>query len=43
VEANLVKGLEENYASLGQHWPDNRYVVISLSATTVKTPRPKRK
>jgi hypothetical protein len=80
VQANLVKGLEDNYASLGQHWPDNRYVVISLSfdaqgqdkpapwiedwwcvydlktgafsvppafaehnATTLQTPRPKRK
>jgi hypothetical protein len=31
VQANLVKGLEDNYAWLGQHWPDNRYVVISLS------------
>lgn len=25
------KGMEENYAWLGQHWPDSRYVVISLS------------
>jgi hypothetical protein len=27
----LVKGMEENYTSMGQHWPDSRYVVISLS------------
>jgi hypothetical protein len=27
----LVKGMEENYAGMGQHWPDSRYVVISLS------------
>jgi hypothetical protein len=27
----LVKGMEENYAWLGQHWPDSRYIVISLS------------
>jgi hypothetical protein len=27
----LVKGMEENYAWMGQHWPDSRYVVISLS------------
>jgi hypothetical protein len=27
----LVKGMEENYAWLGQHWPDSRYVVISPS------------
>jgi hypothetical protein len=31
VEAGLIKGLEDNYAWLGQHWPDSRYVVISLS------------
>jgi hypothetical protein len=27
----LVKGMEENYAWIGEHWPDSRYVVISLS------------
>src|SRR5260221_630228 len=27
----LVKGMEENYAWMGQHWPDSRYVVISPS------------
>jgi hypothetical protein len=27
----LIKGMEENYAWMGQHWPDSRYVVISLS------------
>ena len=27
----LIKGIEENYAWMGQHWPDSRYVVISLS------------
>jgi hypothetical protein len=27
----LVKGMEENYTWMGQHWPDSRYVVISLS------------
>ena len=27
----LVKGTEENYAWMGQHWPDSRYIVISLS------------
>ena len=31
VQANLLKGMEDNYAWLGQHWPDSRYVVISLS------------
>ncbi len=27
----LVKGIEENYAWMGKHWPDSRYIVISLS------------
>ena len=27
----LVKGMEENYDWMEQHWPDSRYVVISLS------------
>jgi hypothetical protein len=27
----LVKGMEEDYAWMGQHWPDSRYVVVSLS------------
>ena len=31
MQANLPKGMEENYEWLGQHWPDSRYVVISLS------------
>lgn len=29
--ADLLKGVEENYAWLGQKWPDSRYVVITLS------------
>jgi hypothetical protein len=29
--AVLVKGLEENYGWLGEHWPDSRYLVLSLS------------
>jgi len=28
---NLIKWMEENCAWTGQHWPDSRYVVISLS------------
>ena len=28
---HLVKGMEENYAWMGKHWPDSRYVVLSLS------------
>jgi hypothetical protein len=38
----LVKGMEENYAWMGEHWPDSRYVVISLSfdmqGEEIKTP-----
>jgi hypothetical protein len=38
----LVKGMEENYAWLGQHWPDSRYIVIGLSfdmqGEEIKTP-----
>jgi hypothetical protein len=38
----LVKGMEENYAWMGQHWPDSRYVVVSLSfdmqGEEIKTP-----
>jgi hypothetical protein len=29
--AGLIKGMEDNYAGLGQHWPDSRYLVIGLS------------
>jgi hypothetical protein len=31
---NLVKGMEENYAWMGLHWPDSRYIMISLSFDT---------
>src|SRR5713226_3564766 len=31
VQAGLIKGLENNYAWMGQHWPDSHYLVISLS------------
>jgi hypothetical protein len=29
-ETILVKGMDDNYASLGEHWPDSRYIVIDL-------------
>jgi hypothetical protein len=29
--AGLVKGMDENYAWMDEHWSDSRYVVISLS------------
>ena len=31
IEASLVEGTDDNYRSLGQDWPDSRYLVISLS------------
>jgi hypothetical protein len=31
IEADLVKGTDDNYRSLGQDWPDSRYLVIALS------------
>jgi hypothetical protein len=31
-EVNLVKGLDTNYAWMGEHWPDSRYIVIGLGS-----------
>ena len=31
AQVHLVKGMEENYAWIGMHWPGSRHVVISLS------------
>ena len=31
AQVHLLKGLEENYAWLGQNWPDSRHLVLSLS------------
>jgi hypothetical protein len=36
----LVKGMEENYAWLGRHRPDSRYIVISLSFDTQGEEKP---
>ena len=36
--AGLVKGMEENYAWMGQHWPGSRYIVISLSFEGCSSP-----
>jgi hypothetical protein len=38
--ADLLKGMEENYAWLGQKWPDSRYVVITLSFDIQGNERP---
>jgi hypothetical protein len=34
AQVNLVQGLQENYAGMGEHWPDSRYIIISLSFDT---------
>lgn len=39
ISANLVKGTEEAYRWLGVRWPDNRYIVISLSGEFDKHPK----
>ena len=39
ISANLVKGTEEAYRDLGVKWPDNRYLVISLSGEMDKHPK----
>ncbi|MCP3396059.1 hypothetical protein [Bradyrhizobium sp. CCGB20] len=39
ISANLVKGTEEAYRGLGVTWPDNRYLVISLSGEMDKHPK----
>ena len=31
VEQYAESGMDENYAWLGEHWPDSRRVVVSLS------------
>jgi hypothetical protein len=31
-ETILVRGLDNNYASMGEHWPDSRYIVVGLSS-----------
>ena len=36
----LVKEMEENCTWLGQHWPDSRYIVISLSFDTQGEEKP---
>ena len=32
--ADLVGGVENNYKALGENWPNNRYIVVSLSGDT---------
>jgi hypothetical protein len=35
--AGLVKGVDDNYHSMGENWPDNRYIVVSLSGSVLPT------
>jgi hypothetical protein len=35
--AGLVKGVDDNYHAMGENWPDNRYIVISLSGSVLPT------
>ncbi|MEI5617501.1 hypothetical protein WB403_51300, partial [Streptomyces brasiliscabiei] len=39
LSANLVKGTEQAYRELGASWPDNRYLVISLSGEMDRKPK----
>ena len=34
MSVNLVKGLDEDYRSLGVDWPKNRYIVVALYGET---------
>jgi hypothetical protein len=36
IEAGLVKGTDDNYRSMGEKWPDSRYLVISLSGEVLR-------
>jgi hypothetical protein len=39
--ASLLDGFEENYRSLGVHWPANRYILITLSGDAdIKSRKP---
>ena len=31
AQVHLLKGMDDNYAWLGQHWPDSRYLVVSVT------------
>lgn len=39
ISANLMKGTEEAYRWLGVNWPNNRYLLISLSGEMDKHPK----
>ena len=31
IDADLVKGIDDNYHQMGENWPDSRYLIITLS------------
>src|SRR4029453_1868027 len=31
LQVHLVQGMDDNYAGMGKHWPDSRYIVLTLS------------
>jgi len=31
LQVHLVQGMDDNYAGMGKHWPDSRYIVLALS------------
>jgi hypothetical protein len=37
MTADLVKGVDDNYRTMGENWPDSRYIVISLSGSVLPT------
>ncbi len=39
IFSGLVKGVVDNYKSLGENWPDSRYIVIGLSGDLEPTPK----
>jgi hypothetical protein len=39
IDAVLVAGADDNYRSLGENWPDSRYLVISLSGDVLPNRR----
>jgi hypothetical protein len=39
IDAELVAGTDDNYRSLGENWPDSRYLVISLSGDVLPNRR----
>jgi hypothetical protein len=39
IYAGLLKGIADNYKSMGGNWPDSRYIVIGLSGDLDPTPK----